>query len=199
MPFARALSRCSIRCVSAMEPLHLVRMNVLRSSKFLIPLLLVLTGCQQQQRTNLTYDMGERVENGPFTYVVVENIWKSDLGEGFQIRAPKNRFLMLSISVTNGGGSEASVPMLTMEGTNGQVYQELSDGAGVSNWLGILRTVKPAETLQGRILFDAPLGTYRLRLPDGADTGYEKYSWVTIPLNLDANDVQAPLPGSEIK
>jgi hypothetical protein len=170
-------------------------MTVLRSLGLLLPLLLSLAGCQQQPRTNLKYEMGERVENGPFTYVVVESTWRSELGEGFQIRTPKDRFLMLTLSVTNGGGSEASVPSLTVEGPNGQTYQELTDGSGVSKWLGILRTLKPAETLQGKIVFDVPLGSYRLRLPDGSETGYEKYSWVNIPLNLDNSSVQAPLPG----
>ncbi|MEO5922368.1 MAG: DUF4352 domain-containing protein [Bryobacteraceae bacterium] len=174
-------------------------MKVLRSPKLLTLLCLFLAGCEQQQRTNLNYGMGERVEIGPFTYVVVENSWRSELGEGFQTRAPKNRFLVLSISVTNGGGSDVSVPMLSVEGSNGQMYQELSDGSGIANWLGILRTAKPAETLQGRVLFDAPLGAYRLRLPDGGESGYEKYSWVTVPLSLDATDVQAPLPGGAIK
>jgi hypothetical protein len=139
--------------------------------------------------------MGERVEIGPFTYVIVESSWRSELGEGFQVRTPKDRFLMLTISVTNGGGSEVSVPMLMVEGSNGQTYQEVSDGTGIAGWLGILRTVKPAETLQGRIVFDAPLSAYRLRLPDGGESGYEKYSWVNIPLSLDPHDVQAPLPG----
>jgi hypothetical protein len=170
-------------------------MNALRSPKFVVPLLLLLAGCQQQQRSNLKYEMGERVENGPFIYVVVESVWRNELGEGYQNRAPKNRFLTLTLSVTNTGGSEGSVPMLALEGADGQLYQELTDGSGVASWLGILRSIKPAETLQGRIIFDVPLGAYRLRLPDGADSGYEKYSWVTIPLNLDTNEVQAPLPG----
>jgi hypothetical protein len=161
--------------------------------------LVCLAGCQQQARTNLTYEMGDRVENAPFTYIVVENGWRSDLGEGFETRAPKNRFLVVTLSVTNGGGSETSVPALSIEGSNGQLYPELSDGSGVTNWLGILRTIKPAETLQGRILFDVPLGAYRLRLPDAGETGYEKYSWVTIPLSLDSSEVQAPLPGSVAK
>ena len=174
-------------------------LHVLRSPRLLIPLLVVLAGCQQQARTNMNYDMGERVEIGPFTYTVVENTWRSDLGEGFQTRSPKNRFLVFSLSVTNGGGSEASVPMLALEASNGQLYQELSDGSGVSNWLGILRTVKPAETLQGRIVFDVPLGAYRLRLPDGGESGYEKYSWVKVPLNMDPSVVQAPLPGGGIQ
>ena len=174
-------------------------MNVLRSLKLLIPLMVLLAGCQQQTRTNLNYEMGERVELGPFTYTVVENSWRGDLGEGFQVRNAKNRFLVLNISVTNGGGSEASVPMLALEGSSGQLFQELSDGSGLTNWLGILRSVKPAETLQGRIVFDVPLGAYRLRLPDGGETGYEKYSWVTIPLNMDPTTVQAPLPGGGVQ
>ena len=173
---------------------------MLPSRKFLMPLLLLpfvllQAGCEQQARSNLTYEMGERVEIGPFIYVVVESAWRSELGEGFQLRAPKNRFLILSVSLTNGGGSEVSVPLLSIEGANGQLYQELNDGTGLSNWLGVLRTAKPAETLQGRILFDAPLGSFKLRLPDGVETGYEKYSWVTIPLSLDAGEVQTPLPG----
>ena len=68
-------------------------MNVLRSLKLLIPLMLLLAGCQQQTRTNLNYEMGERVELGPFTYTVVENSWRGDLGEGFQVRNAKNRLV----------------------------------------------------------------------------------------------------------
>lgn len=165
----------------------------------LIPMLLLLASCQQQSRANLNYEMGERIEIGPFTYVVVESAWRSELGEGFQVRAAKNRFLILTVSVTNGSGSETSVPMLSVEGSNGQTYQELSDGTGLANWLGILRTVKPAETLQGRVIFDVPLSSFRLRLPDGGESGYEKYAWVNIPLSISAGEVQTPLPGSGTK
>jgi hypothetical protein len=118
------------------------------------------------------------------------------LGEGFQIRSPKNRFLLLTISVTNGGGADISVPMLSLEGPNGEKYQELSDGASVPNWLGVLRTVRPAETLQGRIVFDVPLSTFRLGLPDTGESGYEKFAWVNIPMSLGDSTVQTPLPGS---
>ena len=147
----------------------------------------------------MNYEMGERIEIGPFTYVVVESTWRSELGQGFQVRSPKNRFLVLTVSVTNGSGSEASVPMLSLEATNGQMYQESNDGSGVQNWLGVLRTVKPAETLQGRVVFDVPLSAFRLRLPDGGESGYEKYAWVNVPLSISAGEVQAPLPGSVTK
>jgi hypothetical protein len=70
----------------------------------------------------------------------------------------------------------------------------LENGEGVSNWLGILRTVRPAETLQGQILFDVPLTSYRLRVPDGAGPGEEKYAWISIPLRMDV-DGPPTLPG----
>jgi hypothetical protein len=143
--------------------------------------------------------MGERIEHGPFTYTVVESSWRSQLGEGFNIRVPQHRFLILSVSVTNGGGAEVSVPMLSLEASNGEVFPESQDGNGVPDWLGVLRTIKPAGTITGRIVFDVPLSTFHLRLPDGGEPGYEKYAMVEIPLRLDVEQVQSPLPGSEAK
>jgi hypothetical protein len=139
--------------------------------------------------------MGERVEIGPYTYTVIESSWASQLGEGFNVRVPQNRFLILSVSITNGGGSESSVPLLSLEASNGQLYQELLDGTGVPDWMGALRSLKPASTLAGRIVFDVPLSTFRLRLPDGGEPGYEKYAMVDIPLRLDVQTVQSPVPG----
>jgi hypothetical protein len=164
-----------------------------------LPLLLLpflLSGsCQKQERKATNFEMGEKIELGPFNYTVVESAWRNQLGEGFAVRSPQNRFLLISISVTNQGSEEAAVPLLSVEGANGQLYQELSDGAGVTNWLGLLRLLQPAQTLQGRLVFDVPLGSYRLRLPDGGRTGYEKYAWVEIPLRLDSEPVHTPLPG----
>jgi hypothetical protein len=162
-------------------------------------MLVFLASCQQQKRANLTSEMGERVEHGAFTYVVVESQWRNELGEGFQVRAPKDRFLILTLSVTNGGGTELSIPLLTLEDANGKIWQESGDGAGISNWLGVLRTIRPAETLQGRVVFDVPLSAFRLRLPDGGETGYEKYALVNIPLSIDAGQAASPIPGDLTK
>ena len=168
--------------------------------KLIFPVLfLLLASCQKQERTNVKYEMGERVTIGPFTYVVVESSWRNQLGEGFEVRSPQNRYLVLSVSITNGGSTEATIPMLSIEASDGKLYQELSDGTGVTNWLGVIRSVGPAQTIQGRIIFDVPLSTFRLRLPDGGETGYEKYAWVDIPLRIDADQVQVPLPGSTSK
>lgn len=142
--------------------------------------------------------MGERATNGPLTYNVIESRSVSQLGDLLKLRVPQQRFLVISISITNGGGHEIGVPLLAVEGANGQLYRELENGEGVGNWLGILRNLAPAQTVQGNVLFDAPLGSYRLRLPDGAETGAEKYIWVQIPLRVDSDaPVEAPIPGKQ--
>jgi hypothetical protein len=157
--------------------------------------LLFLGSCERRERKTTNIEMGEKVELGPFTYVVVESSWRNQLGEGFAVRSPQNRFLIVAISATNNSGDEVAVPRLSVEGSGGQMYQEVEDGAGVTNWLGVLRLLRPGQTLQGRVVFDVPLGSYRIRLPDGGGTGYEKYAWVDIPLRIDSDPVQAPLPG----
>ena len=129
--------------------------------------------------------MGERVPVGQVTYSIVESAWKTQLGESFKARTPENRFLLLKLSVTNGTGQDVSIPFLTLEGTNGQTYRESNSGDGVDSWFGVLRTISPGQTQQGNLLFDVPLSTYKLRVPDIADPGLEKYVVVNIPLQLD--------------
>jgi hypothetical protein len=156
---------------------------------------LLLAGCGPQGETRINYDVGERVTLGSVTYLVVETGWRNQLGEMFQVRSPRNRFLVITLSVTNGGGSDMSIPLLELQASNGQTYQELADGAGLANWMGILRSVAPAETRQGRILFDVPLTSYKLRLPELNDSGYERFAWVEVPLRIDGETVQSPMPG----
>jgi hypothetical protein len=169
---------------------------MLRPVSFLLLLALLAAGCRGPVTTSKAeYQMGEKVPAGPLTYNVVEKVWRTQLGEMFQIRMPQNRFLLVSLSATNGGGSEVSVPLLQLEGPDGKVYREVENGEGVDNWFGILRTLEPAQTQQGRILFDVPLASYRLRLSDG-DSVSERYSYVQIPLQIDADPpVERPLPG----
>jgi hypothetical protein len=160
----------------------------------------LLSGCTQQQtQKKLSYEMGERVTVGPFTYVVVESAWQTQLGELLQMRVPENRFLLITLSVTNGGGAAQSIPLLTLQGSDGKTYQELSDGTGVGNWIGLQRNVDPAQTLQGRLLFDVPLSSFKLRLPSAGEEGYEQFAMVDIPLRIDIDSVQTPSPGDLIK
>jgi hypothetical protein len=162
----------------------------------LAALTLSLCGCSNENSARLDYAMGERVPLGPLTYTVVETAWRTQLGEGFKVRSPERRFLLITLSVTNGGGSDVSIPLLDLEGPDGQTYKELSNGDGVENWFGLLRTVSPAQTQQGRILFDVGLTSYKLRLSSG-DLASEKAAWVQIPLRMDTDtQVQSPTPGS---
>jgi hypothetical protein len=160
----------------------------------LIVATLLVNGCATQQNsTRIDYQMGERVTVGSLTYNVIESAWRSQLGTEYKVRMPENRYLMINISVTNGAGKELSVPLLELENANGQTFHEVENGEGVSNWFGVLRTLNPAQTQQGRLLYDVPLSGYKLRLPDGSGTGVEKYAWVEIPLRMDPdNGVDGP-------
>jgi hypothetical protein len=157
---------------------------------------LLQTGCSQQNSARLDYQMGEKVSIGPLTYTVIESKWLSQLGDVLKVRVPERRFFVISLSATSGAGRVITLPLLSVEAANGQLYQESENGDGVNHWLGMLRNLKPADTIQGQILFDVPLGSYRLRLPDGGEPGAEKYAWVQIPLHLDPNEtVESPAPG----
>jgi hypothetical protein len=144
--------------------------------------------------------MGERVQMGQMTYIVVENTWRNQLGESFRVRSPEQRFLLIKISVANGTGKDVSIPLLTLEGANGQTYQESSNGEGVDSWFGLLRTISPGQTQQGNIVFDVPLTSYKLRLPDVADAGLERYVSVQIPLQLNPDlPIQTPIAPDSLK
>ena len=161
---------------------------------------LLLSGCQKTQQNRSDFSMGERVRVGEITYSVVETTWKTQLGESFKIRTPEQRFLLIRISVTNGSGKDVSIPLLTLEGPNGQTYRELAAGDGVDNWFGVLRTISPGQTQQGNVLFDVPLTAYKLRMPDLRESGFEGYSSVQIPLRMDSDlPIQSPINPDSLK
>jgi hypothetical protein len=157
---------------------------------------LVLSGCGSKAAgLKSEYPMGEKVVLGPLTYNVIETAWRSQLGSEFKVRIPEQRFLMITISATNGGGKDVSVPLLTLENQNGDTFRELDNGEGVDAWFGFLRNISPAQTQQGRIVFDVPLTSYKLRITDGGDPATEKYAWVDIDLHMDS-DMSVESPGA---
>jgi hypothetical protein len=163
----------------------------------LLPLCLVLCSCGQENSTRLDFQMGEKIALGPLTYTVIQTSWKNQLGEGFKVRSPQNRFLLINIAVTNGGGKEVALPLFKLEGDHEKFTTELDNTDGVPDGLGILRSVTPAQTLQGALLFDVPLSSYKLQLTDGGEPGSEKFASVAIPLVLDVDPgVQPPAPGT---
>jgi hypothetical protein len=154
------------------------------------------TACASREGpARVEFQMGERANVGPLTYNVVETSWRSQLGNEFNLRFPQQRFLLVTISVTNGGGKEVSVPLFSLEDEKGQIVQESDKGDGVDNWFGLLRTIEPAQTSQGSLLFDVPLGSYKLRVTDGGDPGAEKFAWIDLPLRMDTDTgVDTPVP-----
>jgi hypothetical protein len=162
--------------------------------------ILILGGCQQQKQTRTEFAMGEHVPVGQMTYSVIESAWRTQLGELFKIRTPEQRFLLIRVSVTNGTGKDVSIPLLTLEGNNSKTFREIADGEGVDNWFGLLRTISPGQTQQGNVLFDVPLTSYKLRVPDINETGFEGYASVAIPLRMDAElPIQSPINPDALK
>jgi hypothetical protein len=140
-----------------------------------------------------TYQMGERAVVAPFTYAVYEKQWLAQLGTGPEARLPQNRFLLVRISATNGGGAEAYVPNLALEDDAGNTCSEANNGDAVPHWIGYLRSIKPADTLQGDILFDCAPKHYRLKLAN--EEG--KYAYVDIPLSFESEGPSVEIPTKE--
>jgi hypothetical protein len=133
--------------------------------------------------------MGERVAAGSLVYNVFEDQWKTKLGEGADARIPKDRFFVLRLSVVNGGSTELMIPTVNLVDDAGQTYPELANGDQVPQWMGFLRRVKPADTLQGYIVFDVPPKHYVLRVAD--ETG-QKSRDIDIPLNFTSDTPEIP-------
>jgi hypothetical protein len=146
-----------------------------------------LSGCSSTRSSTKLYQMGERAELGTVVYTLLEAQWKQQLGEGLGARIPRQRFLLLRLSVTNGGSRDVAIPMMSLIAPGGEVHNELTDGEGVTDWLGILRHLEPVETLRGWVVFDVPRGNYTLRVSDDAfDPEAVKTALIEVPIRFEA-------------
>ena len=137
------------------------------------------------------YRMGERVAAGRLIYNVLETDWHVQLGEGPNPRIPNHRFLLIRLTVTNSGIEESNIPLLALVNARGETFNELSEGEGVPEWLGLLRRIKPAGTEQGRVIFDVPRGPYRLLVKDDTlETEPEKVALIEIPHQFEGQNPQ---------
>lgn len=156
--------------------------------RFAIPLglVLLLSGCGESTSTDsFVYKMGDKVPVGTMIYTVLEAEWKSDLsGTDGLPQTPQNRFLVLKVSMTNSGGAQVAIPLLTLENAKKDSAMEVSEVKNLPHWLGIVRLVNPAETETGLIVFDVPTGAYKLRVTDGKETGADTTRLIDIPLAL---------------
>lgn len=131
-----------------------------------------------------TRKMGELTPVGPVIYNVLETEWRNELGSAVTHSNPKDKFLIVRLSITNSGNQEIAIPLLSVEDIGGNSFMELSEVKGVGNWLGLLRVVSPAQTLQGVIVFDVPAKDYNLRVTDGGDLENERTALIELPLTL---------------
>ena len=154
---------------------------------------LFLTSCAvKRDPGNKISELGTRVEAGHLTYTVFETQWLTQIGSADAARVPKNRFLLVRLTAVNSGSEELLVPNMTLQDDQGNIVDELSDGDGVSQWLGYVRKVRPADSISGNVVFDAEPKHYHLRLTD--ENG-EKAAIVDLPLNFNAETPQMPIPG----
>jgi hypothetical protein len=160
----------------------------------LIPILaavtaaLLLNACSSHSVPVRSYTLGEKVGLGHIIYSVYETAWATQFGEGAAARIPQHRFFLVNMTAVNSGGDDVIVPNVTIEDDKGNSYPELSNGDGAPNWIGYLRKVKPAESAQGNLLFDAPPAHYKLRI---LDENEENAAYIDIPLSFGA---EAPTP-----
>jgi hypothetical protein len=134
--------------------------------------ILVLTGCSNTAAVDpnksevRTVPAGEKAAVGHLTYAIVDSQIVPQLGDISSPRVPKERFILLQIAVTNSSNVDNPIPAVELVGDDGQSYTELSDGSGVTNWLGVVRHVEAGQTERGEIAFDAPAAHYKVRFTD---------------------------------
>jgi hypothetical protein len=159
---------------------------------------LLPSACTRRSVSDRTYPLGEKLQLGHIIYTVYETQWAPQFGEGPAARIPEHRFFLVRMAAVNGASEDVSVPNVTIEDDKGNSYPELSNGDGVPQWIGYLRQVKPAESVQGNLLFDAPPAHYRLRITDENE---ENPAYIDIPLSFgaEAPPTDVPMPGSEKK
>ena len=143
-----------------------------------------------------TYNMGDKVNLGHLIYTVFETEWLTHIGQGVQTRVPQNRFFLVRLSAVNTGSSDILIPITSLEDDAGHLYTELSNGDGVSQWIGFLRSVKPLDSNQGKVLFDVPPSHYKLKV---SDEGRERIAYIDIPLSFSSDSPDILTPGAAKK
>src|SRR5438552_3434438 len=122
---------------------------------------LTLAGCSRTPVRKATiFPTGDKAPVGKLTYSVVDSQILTRLGDDPNARTPQIRFYLVQISVSNGGNDDEAIPAMTLVDDSGKTYDELTDGSGVSRWLGVVRHVAPNQSEEGTLVFDAPASHY---------------------------------------
>lgn len=166
---------------------------------FHLPLVFALTmfsqtGCspKEEEPPPHVYQMGESVPLGHLIYTVFDRQWMTQAGDGLDARVPQHRFFLIRISALNSGGAAAIIPAISLVDDSGASYAEIDNGDGIPDFIGTLREIAPADTVQGNIVFDVLPKHYKLKLGD--EEG-KVVALVDIPLSFDkAPELTTPLP-----
>jgi hypothetical protein len=153
---------------------------------------LLLNACSSRPPRVETYSLGEKATLGHIVYTVYETQWVPQFGEGPSARIPQHRFFLVRMTAVNSSSADLIVPGVTIEDDKNNSYSELPNGDGVPDWIGSLRQVKPANSVGGNLVFDAPPGHYKLRVTD--ENG-ENSAYFDIPLSFGAEvPSEVPVP-----
>ncbi len=147
----------------------------------------------KSKQASKTFKMGERAAIGTLTYSVLESSYFTQLGEAGKPKLADKRFLVIRMSITNGAGKEAEVPLFRLIDNKGAEFPELQEASFLPGWFGLLRKVGPTMTEEGRILFDVAPRPYKLEVTDGGETGKELLAYIDIPMDFDTAE---PIPAA---
>jgi hypothetical protein len=135
---------------------------------------------------------GEKAVAGHLSYSVLDFQVMPQLGEDPNPRIPHDRFLLVQLAVTNTSNVDNPIPTIELVADSGKTFEELTDGNGVTNWLGIVRHVGAGQTERGVVAFDAPAAHYKVRFKDETATNE---ILMDLPLNFEhekVNDAFVP-------
>ena len=170
----------------------------------LVVLMTIPLGCRrgQQAGPGEVFSMGSQVRVGSLTYQVIDADWRDSLDTATGPRQPKNRYLMLNVTVTNNGNEDAGVPLMALIDSKGTENLEERKGDGVPQWLGYLRVLAPGTSQSGYVLFDAPAESYKMRVSSGGEPDKEQTALIEIPFKIDQPAVKEETslpPAAEVK
>ncbi|MBE0657630.1 MAG: DUF4352 domain-containing protein [Bryobacteraceae bacterium] len=149
-----------------------------------------LAGCSSQDGGSTSgggkvYLMGSPAVAGPLTYTVLHSSWTDNMETVDGVATAKQHFLVMEVSITNGGPEDAGVPLLFLVDEKGKETMEEQKMSGAPSWLGLMRAIKPLETMSGKIIFDVPMANYKLKVISGGDPEKEVEALIDVPLRLE--------------
>ncbi|MCZ2153733.1 MAG: DUF4352 domain-containing protein [Bryobacterales bacterium] len=149
-----------------------------------VAMLITLGACSLNSPAKVAHgDLGQKVKVENVSYTVLDADWTEALGEGANARIPSHRFLLRRISATNEGGEAAQMGSFKLIGADGTEYDELANGSGVTEWLGMTRQIDAKASRQGLVLFDVPKAVYQLQVADEFyDGDHGSAALIRIPL-----------------